>query len=114
MTSSLLLFFVAFQSQLLISVLGQESIGCFMDGECVGSVYLDEFSTPLGDLECLEYCAGVEGSDYFSYDPQTSVSINNHFYARKCFSYNLSFTALLLLSLLWRSECFNVPQLHLW
>ncbi len=89
-------FFVALQCHMLVRVWGQSSIGCFVQGECMSSVYLDVTSTPQGDLQCLEYCAGVEGSNYFTYDLQNSVSITNHFHAKKWFCCNLSFTALFL------------------
>ncbi len=78
MRSWQLLFFVVMQSQMLISVWGQESIGCFVQGECVDSLYVGETPAPFGPLQCLEYCTGIEGSNHFSYDPRNPVSINNH------------------------------------
>ncbi len=79
MRSTQLLFFVVLQSQMLISVWGQQSIGCFVQGECTNSLYLIETSTPQGALQCLEYCTGVEGTNYFSYQSQDSVSMVHQF-----------------------------------
>ena len=75
-----LLFFVIWQFQMQNSVFGQSSIGCFVRGECMESLTIGGTSTPQGDLQCLEYCTTVDGSSYFSYDPQNSVSIIDHFF----------------------------------
>ena len=67
---------------MLTRVWGQPSIGCFVEGKCTQSLYLEEHSTPGGELECLEYCTTVEGSNYFSYDPDTTVSMVDHFFGK--------------------------------
>ncbi len=68
-------------------------MGCFVEGKCANSQYLDVTSTPGGELECLNYCASVEGSNYFSYDSGSFVSIayliisrwrNNHMNTLNC------------------------------
>ncbi len=83
MRSSQLLFLVILQSQMLISVSGQTSIGCFVQGECIGSLNVGGASSPQGELQCLEYCTTVEGSKYFSYDPQNPVSMVDHVFGDK-------------------------------
>ena len=83
------MFLVILHSQMLISVLGQIPIGCFVPGECTNSLYLAETSTPLGELQCLEYCAKVEGSNYFTYEAgDDSVSMAGNFFEGK-FSYSM-------------------------
>ncbi len=89
MLSWQLLFFLALQSQVLIIVWGQESIGCFVQGECTDSLYLIETSTPQGELQCLEYCTGVEGSSHFTYKSgDESVSMAGDFFGKK-YSYSM-------------------------
>ncbi len=41
----------------------------------MGSLYLASAYIPQGDPQCLEYCATVEGSKYFTYDSGDSVSM---------------------------------------
>ncbi len=107
-----LLFLVVLQSQTLISVLGQPSIGCFEEGECMRSLYVGDASTPQGELECLEHCAGVEDSNYFTYDSRDSVSMVDPF--RGVSSFNVFIAVLFVLGKLSGAEHFTVPRLHLW
>ncbi len=80
MGSGQLLFFVILPYQMLLSVLGQPSIGCFVVGECMDSLTIGGTSISQGDLQCPEYCTTVNGSNYFSCDPQNSVSVMNTFF----------------------------------
>ena len=46
--------------------LGQDSIGCFVDGECLNGFTVG-ISKTNGSLECLEACAGVPSCVYFTH-----------------------------------------------
>ena len=39
------------------------------------SLYLDDTSTPGGEIDCAGHCSGVAGSDYFSFNAGDSVSV---------------------------------------
>ncbi len=75
MRPRLLLFSAVLQSQMLISVWGQPSIGCFVEGKCLASGYTDQSTRSGGELKCLEHCVTIEDSNYFSYDLETAVSM---------------------------------------
>ncbi len=47
-------------------VISQDTIGCFVEGECFQSLYIDEEATE-DEFECLEFCQETDDCLYFTY-----------------------------------------------
>ncbi len=77
MRSSQLFFLLVLPFQMQISVSGQPSADCFVQGKCTESLYLHIKPKLQRELECLEHCGTVGGSSYFTYDSETEVLVTD-------------------------------------
>ncbi len=69
-----LLLPLSLTSRLPLSRGQEELIGCFVEGECYRSLYLDEEATE-DEYACLDFCKGVDGCLYFTYFFDTSACV---------------------------------------